>query len=423
MKPEISFDQACASIEKAIDGSVRQQMLDAVSTSGDFSRSLVALRECLRSHVFKIGGETIAFARMIKAYDHRTRAGHFHVLHDWDGKAERVNRDTIVVDVLNFLHDNHAGHSPRTVLAILLDYYFFYLLALLSLRVWDEGRPEENFSRLTRALETLQGPGGSGQRFVSDAETLMLVATSHYEPDQRGYDLLLDRARALEPPSLLNVALGHAQSMGCHLRFGFEATYGRDASFMRADNSADYPWLYFALAVLMREYARLHDAGIEGEARETIVEALLNGLSADAAPLVGDSQDFLASCEADRAEFRERFHACRQPLIDAFDRYRPSDRAYSPLSFFFNFSQNVLKGVVIDALLWGEPWSISLNDLFTGVPPDDAKGAAKQKLARSLMNYARKRPDRIRGKLMPAIVYDPHLGLRAFAKTMKELQV
>ena len=422
MKAEISFDQACAAIEKAIDGSIRQQMLDAVSTSGDFGRSLAALRDCLRSHVFKTGAEAISFTRMIKAYDDRTRAEYFHVLHDWDGKAEQVNRDTIVVDVLSFLHDNHAGHSPRTVLAILLDYYFFYLLALLSLRVWDEGRPEEHFGRLTRALETLQGPGGSGQRFVSNAETLMLVATSHYEPDQRGYDLLLERARALGPPSLMLVALGHAQSMGCHLRFGFEATYGRDASFMRADNSADYPWLCFALAVLMREYARLHDAGIEGEARDTVVEALLNGLTADAGPLVGDPQEFLAPCEGDRSEFRQLFHDYRQPLLDAFEKYRPSDRVYSPLSFFFNFSQNVLKGVVIDALLWGEPWSLSLNDLITGVPPDDARGAAKQKLATALMNYARKRPDRIRGKLMPAIVYDPQLGVRAFAKTMKELR-
>ena len=422
MKPEISFDHACASIEKAIDGSIRQQILDAVSTSGNFDRSLAGLRDGLRSHVFKTGPETISFAKMIKAYDSRTRAEGFHVLHDWDGKAEKVNRDTIVVDVLNFLHDNHAGHSPRTVLAILLDYYLFYLLSLLSLRVWDDGRPDENFSRLTRALETLQGPGGSGQRFVSNAETLMLVATSHYEPDQRGYALLLERARALQPPALTNVALGHAQSMGCHLRFGFEATYGRDASFMRADNSADYPWLCFALAVLMREYGRLHDAGIEGETRDRVVEALLNGLTADAGPLVGDPQEFLAPCEDDRSEFRERFHDYGAPLIEAFDRHRPSARAYSPLSFYFNFSQNVLKGVVIDALLWGEPWDISLNDLFTAVPAGDGRGAAKAKLATSLMNYARKRPDRIRGKLMPAIVYDPQLGQRAFAKTMKEIR-
>ena len=95
---------------------------------------------------------------MVKAYDTRTRADHFHVLHDWDGKAEAVNPDSIVVDVLNFAMDNQAGHSPRTVLAILLDYYFFYLLALLSMRVWDDGRPDENFERLNRALETLQGP-------------------------------------------------------------------------------------------------------------------------------------------------------------------------------------------------------------------------------------------------------------------------
>jgi hypothetical protein len=423
VKPEIPFDQACASIERAIEGPIRQRILDAVTTSSDFGRSLAALRDCLRAHAFKTGAEAISFARLAKAYDSRTRADFFHVLHDWDGKAEQVNRDTIVVDVLNFLFDHHAGHSPRAVLSILLDYYFFYLLALLSMRVWDEGQPEENFGRLARALEALQGPGGSGHRFVSNAETLMLVATSHYEPDQRGYDLLLERARALGSPSILNVALGHAQCMGCHLRFGFEATYGRDASFMRADNSADYPWLCFALAALMREYARLHDAGIESATRDTVVEALLNGLTADAGPLVGEPQAFLATCESDRAEFRERFHDYRDTLVAAFERLRPSEAAYSPLSFFFNFSQNVLKGVVIDALLWGEPWSLSLNDLLTGVPRDDRDGAAKRKLATSLMNYARKRPDRIRGKLMPAVVYDPQLGARAFVKTMSELQV
>jgi hypothetical protein len=359
---------------------------------------------------------------MVKAFDVRTRADRFHVLHDWDGKAESVNRDSIVVDVLNFVMDQHAGHSPRTVLAILVDYYFFYLLALLSLRVWDDGRPDENFERLNRALDTLQGPEGSGQRFVSNAETLMLVATSHYEPDQSGYDLLLGRARALGPASRFNVALGHAQAMGCHLRFGFDATYGRDASYMRADNSADYPWLCFSLAVMMEEYARLDEAGIQGPERELVVEALLNGLSADTGPLVGAPEGFLAPCEADRSAFRDRFHAFRTPLVDAFELHRPSTGAYSPLCFFFNFSQNVLKGVVIDALLWGEPWRISLNDLLTGLPSGDGSGPAKQKLAISLMNYARKRPDRIRGKPMPAIVYDPQAGVRAFTNTMRELR-
>ena len=422
MRSEITFDQACTAIENAIAGSIRQEILDAAPAPNDFRRSLIDLRACLRSHVFQTGADAIKLARMVTAFDTRTRADHFHVLHDWDGKAEAVNRDTIVVDVLNFVVDNHAGHSSRVVLAILLDYYFFYLLALLSLRVWDDGRADENFSRLNRALETLQGPAGSGQKFVSNAETLMLVATSHYEPDQRGYDALLERARELGPPSKTNVALGHAQSMGCHLRFGFDATYGRDASYMRADNSADYPWLCFSLAVLMQEYARLDDAGIQGVERDTVVEALLNGLSADTGPLVGDPQAFLAPCEGDRSDFCGRFHEYRQTLVDAFERHRPSARAYSPLSFSFNFSQNVLKGLVVDALLWGEPWGLSLNDLLTGLPPGHPNGSAKQKLATSLMNYARKRPDRIRGRLMPAIVYDPQAGVRAFTETMRELK-
>jgi hypothetical protein len=422
MASEITFDQACAAIERAIDGSVRRDILDTATAANDFARSLTALRACLRSHVLKTGAVPVHLDRMVRALDARTRLDHFHVLHDWDGKAERVNADTIVVDVLNFLFDNHAGQSPRTVLAILLDYYFFYLLTLLSLRVWDDGRPEENFDRLSRALKTLQGPGGSGQLFTADAETLLLVATSHYEPDQRGYDELLERARTLANPARRNIALGHAQSMGCHLRFGFEATYGRDVAYMRADNSADYPWLCFALAVLMEEYGRTSSGALTGADRDLVTEALLNGLTADPGPLVGDPQPFLTPCEADRSAFRDRFLQHGAELLAAFEAHRPRPGAFSPLSFYFNFSQNVLKGVVIDALLWGEPWAVSLNDLFTGLPAGDPKGSAKEKLAVSLMNYARKRPDRIRGKPMPAIVYDPHAGARVFAATMKELR-
>ena len=70
------------------------------------------------------------------------------------------------------------------------------------------------------------------------------------------------------------------------------------------------------------------------------------------------------------------------------------DCAFSALSFFFNFSQNVLKGTVVDALLWGSPWIVSLEDLLTGLPADDPRRPAKEKLARILMSYARANPIR-----------------------------
>ena len=76
--------------------------------------------------------------------------------------------------------------------------------------------------------------------------------------------------------------------MGSHLRFGFEATYGRDTVNMRNDNVADYPWLCYALATLMKaEHARMHAAGEDGPARRQVVESPLNGLSADARAMIG----------------------------------------------------------------------------------------------------------------------------------------
>ncbi len=104
-----------------------------------------------------------------------------------------------------------------------------------------------------------------------------------------------------------------------------------------------------------------------------------------------------------------------------FERYRPSEQAYSPLSFFFNFSHNVVKGTVVDALLWGEAWDVSLNDLLTGVPRAGLEPGSQQLLATTLMAYARSNPDRIRGKLMPVIVYDPQAGRRAFTVALEKL--
>src|SRR5439155_23519874 len=174
--------------------------------------------------------------------------------------------------------------SPRA-LGMLLDYYYFHVLQLLSLRIWDEGDADANLDRLSVLLSALQGPDGSGQRFVTNAETLILIATSHFEAVERGYDKLLRRVRTLNRAHQTGVALGHASSMGSHLRFGFEATYSRDTTSMRDDNAADYPWLCFALVTLMREYVQLREAKPEGA--QAIVEGILNGLSPDARAFVG----------------------------------------------------------------------------------------------------------------------------------------
>ena len=201
----------------------------------------------MRTDVWAFGEANLTLARAVRAYDRLTRDEGFHALHDWDGVAAHVNPDTIPVDVLTYLIDQrgHEAFDP-VVPAVLIDYYFMHVLSLLTLRVWDEGDADENFDRIETLLRLMQGPQGSGQRFCDDAETLLLIATAHYEREEWGYDLLLARTRTLNQKHRAAIALGHGSSMGCHLRFGFEATYGRDTSLMRNDNVADYPWLCFA---------------------------------------------------------------------------------------------------------------------------------------------------------------------------------
>lgn len=419
---EITFEHACNLVGSALRGSARQEIVADAARAANLGAALLRLRDSMRANEFKAGAHQVFLDRMIRTYDGRTRAEGFHVLHDWDGVSQQVNPDIIPVDVLHFLIEQRGQEPATTVeLAILLDYYFAHILQLLTMRIWDDGDADANLDQLNGLLAELQGPNGSGQQFAADAETLMLIGTSHYELEEWGYELLLGKVRKLNEEHQAKIAIGHAASMGCHLRFGFEAQCGRDTVALRDDNVADYPWLCFALAATMRAYDRLNSAGVENRDRSVIEEALLNGLTPDARAFVGVPPASLSQSEADRAQFLELFTKHKAALMAAFERHRPTETAYSPLSFFFNFSHNVLKGTVVDALLWGEAWDLSLNDLLTGVPRAGVEEGSQQLLAATLMGYARSNPDRIRGRLMPVIVYDPQAGRRAFTIAMEKL--
>jgi hypothetical protein len=408
------FSHACSLLESVLAGPTRREILESVSVAPDLGGNLLRLRDGMATHVWRAGNRTFNLHNVVSALDTRTRREGLHAMHDWDGIADDVNPDMIAIDVLNYIADIRGNESSnRVVLSILLDYYFMYLLALLSLRLWDDGDADENLDRLEELLGMLQGEHGSSQPFAGDAETLILIATSHYELSEDGYHLLLERTRTLSVPHQTRVAIGHAPCLGSHLRFGFEATYGRDTVNMRNDNIADYPWLCFSLATLMREYVRLRRENIEGVERAVIVEALLNG--------VGGAPGFLSRWEAELAEFRSDFTRFSADLLTEFERFRPMLDSYSPMSFFFNFSHNVLKGTVIDALLAGEPWPLTINDLTTSIDLGPAHAKKKEALARTLMAYARANPHKIRGKLTPVIVYDPQAGRQAYSVTIRKL--
>src|SRR5262245_40761356 len=208
----------------------------------------------MRTNVWKAGARQISLEKLVREYDAAPRDEGCHVLHDWDGKAGRNNEDTIAVDVLNFVVEQRGKDEfDRTALAILLDYYLLYILALLSLHVWNDGDPDENFDRLNDLLAQLQGPNGSGQQFAHGVGTLLILAGSHSKAKDTCYAVLLGRVRTLSPQHRADVALVHASALGCHLRFGYEVTYNKSLSDMRDDNVVDYSWLVVSLADLMRE--------------------------------------------------------------------------------------------------------------------------------------------------------------------------
>jgi hypothetical protein len=418
-KPEVSFETACALTQSILSGHHRRTIAATMADAPTLNAALRRLRESLTANVFDVDGRRVSLDRIVRTYDRDTRAEGFHVLHDWDGKSDRVNENSIPVDVLDYLIRQRGGDTPdATIVAVLIDYYFVHILELLALRAWDEGDADANLDRVGTLLALLQSSDGSGQSFVNNVETLILLATSHFELHERGYALLLERVRTLNAVHRRLVALGHAASMGSHLRFGFEASYARDTIFMRDDNVADYPWLCFALVTIMREL----DSTQHPAPSTLLVESLLNGLSADARAFIGEPPASLSTVEHERSEFRERFLASRDVLLAAFEPFRPSEQEYSPLSFFFNFAHNVRKGTVVDALLRRDPWRISFDDLLTSLPYGDARNPQKQQLAMTLMNYARLNPDRIRGQLMPVIVYDPVAGRQAFGTTLRRLK-
>ncbi len=390
------FDELAGQLENVLKGGLRRSCVDAlVRSSKTMGDALGQLRLAMRTHTWKGEGGRVALVKAVQACDQLTQDEGFHALHDWDGIADHVNPEIIPVDVLDFVRRIRGEHRPDSAtLLILVDYYFFHILSLLALRAWDTHDPDDALGRVGTLTSLLQGEDGSGQPFVGDPETLLLLATSHFEPDERGYVTLLDRVRGLSPERQLAVGLGHAACTGSHLRFGFQATYAQNTDAMRKDNFADYPWLHFAADVVLRDYE--HRGGAQ------MAEALFNSLTADTMSLL----------ESDA--FNERLRGVFAQLLPIFQALEPGtglgEETYSPLSLFFNFSHNVLKGTIIDAVLRGDAWTVSFNDLLTGPSGGRSALGSREALALTLMGYASRHPQKIRGQLMPVIVYDPVAG-------------
>lgn len=163
----------------------------------------------------------------------------------------------------------------------------------------------------------------------------------------------------------------------------------------------------------------MHGAGIHGVEREKVVEGILNGLTPDTRAFVGKSPVALSEFESEHVEFRENLRRYKGDLLLEFENHRPSDRVYSPIAFTFNFPHNLLKGLLVNAMIEGEGSKVSMNQLLTGLPRNDATKAARLPFVKTLASFAASSPDKVLNKMVPVIGYDPYLGIRHYNKTIK----
>ncbi len=413
MRAPITYHDACEQLEAVLTGRARNDVLDALERDGDFAAGCARLRGAMRSHTLPSTHGRIALQRIIRSLDDRTRREGFHVLASWDYRAHRFAEEMAPVLML----DRHAGpdwcgDGSRAALAILLDQYLLTVLGLCAVRAWDDGDADANLDRVTRLVGLLNGPNGGGHRFVDDAETLLLLAISHYHPHEAAYDMLIQKVRALDETHRLTLAIACAGALGGHLRWGLRYMYRRDVGRMRDDNLVDYPWLLFAATTLARSYAST------SAPNDAVVEGLLNAFTADPWAFSGSAPPGMQAYLAEHAEVRASIAEDARGLSEAFARHQPSAKSYSPLGFQSNFLCNAFVAMVATAMIDGDAHP-SLNGLFTRERRDGLDVDGVERYARRLMSYAgagAAAPDRA-----ALIVYDPYEAAHSFNMGMQVL--
>ncbi len=418
-QPQNSFDHVCDLLEDALTGGFRQELIETLLTGGDESQALARLRSAMGAHTFHTPSGGLALRPLVRDFDRKTMKEGFQVLKDWDGRAARFRKEIVAVDMLDYYARAGSEAAPvRQGMAVLLDNYFLYLLALLSLRAWDEGDANENLGRLESLLQALNGEGGGGYPFLETVEGLLWIAISNYHPDDGAYDRLLEKVRSLNEERRMRFALIGSPVLGTHLRWGFEAYYKRDLNLLRRDNFADYPWLLFSLATLMDRYHEMREAGTSVEDRKELVLALLNGLTSDPPAFAGTLPPALAAHAEEQARFSRLYHRYREDLLEEFEPFRPSEERYSPIAFHFNFPHNALKAMVGMALT-GWPLSrLPLEAVFEDPEISEREGESPEALARILMAHSRANPEQIGSRRVMVMTYMPRTGLRRFRATV-----
>ena len=385
------FSRACELVEAALAADERRRVIQELCARQSPSRALARVAGALRANLRDLDPKYAALDGLVTALDARTRCDGFHVLHDWDGAADRFNqrpsrstsRRSRSAAAVTARHEIAAASCSTTTISIARAAVAARLGRYDPTRTSTAGRchgaaPQERPRLASRPATLFDGHGATSRtgRLTRCSTESALIA------------------------GIVLPSRSITRSRSCHLRFG-RGVVRRDVGVMR------------------RQRRRLPVA-LRVDHASTMPPATTDRRSVDQRPCP-DPSSLLAS-----DDFVERL----RPHRDGLRRVRalPAGReGLFAIAFFFNLPQR-RQGPGRGRVLRARPWPVSLNDLLTSLPPEGgsyasvASGLSRKDAAGTLMEHARRSPARIRGRLTPAIVYDTATGRHAYGATMRRLR-
>jgi hypothetical protein len=282
----------------------------------------------------------------------------------------------------------------------LFNLYLVRCLALVSMRVWDEG-PDGAGARLARVqtlLDRLWNASPADQPvLLRDARWLIPLAQSPATDDLGAYFQIAERiANSFSDGDRLDIHTANVRLAAGHLRAqiryystknGVPLDERRVVLDTRGSNALDYALLVQDLVPLLAAYEVACDRG-EGSRRRYLANAICQGVSPDPELFVNRVELLAAYTMIEHLfvttdpdghaaytpmglrhvrqlqEYATRIDRVSTALLEDAPQFRPVDGAYSPYGVLYGFATDLIEHMASTALLPNVVTGFGLEDVF-----------------------------------------------------------
>jgi len=314
----------------------------------------------------------------------------------------------MMVRAFHFWRQTHwAGHSGRVRYAhTLFNLYGIQQLALLTMRLWDDGssRAGDRLSQIQSVLDQLWKTTPSDHPvLVRDARWLIPVAQSPTTDELAGYfevaeqivETLSEKDRIEIHKACVRMAGGHLRSQLRHVSMKKVVSLDENSLVLstRKSNALDLALLIQGLVPLLEAYEHAMQNG-NGDQRLEFADAICQGISPDPelflnrldllGPYSMIEHLFITTDHDGHAvytpmgrrhlqllwEYEARISRLTKPLYDDCQHFRPVDGAYSPYGILYGFSSNLFEHMALKTVQLDTVTRFSLEDVFTAGDAD-----------------------------------------------------